>query len=131
MQGRYTLIIVLCQHDLQYNYSLNFQSCTAPVFEKNVSYPKPSVNPHYIMNNAQNFQMTDNDYDWVIVDHLQTLKAYTAYFKQEGASYGKSVTYTKIVEISEELDNIIIPILDPLKVRMSVVDRNCCISYKY
>ena len=73
------------------------------------------------MNNAQDFQMDDNQYDWIIMDHLQTLKAYTAYFKQKGASNGESATYAKIAEIAEEIDNVIIPILDPLKVRMSVV----------
>ena len=73
------------------------------------------------MNNAQDFQMDDNQYDWIIMDHLQTLKAYTTYFKQEGASNGESATYAKIAEIAEEIDNVIIPILDPLKVRISVV----------
>lgn len=88
------------------------------MFAEYVSAPKPSANPRYIMNNNQDFQMNDNQFDWIIVDHLQTLKAYTTYFKQEGASNGDSVTYTKIVEIAEKIDNVVIPILDSLKVRM-------------
>ena len=92
------------------------------MFEIYVPSPEPSANPSYIMNNDQDFQKEDNQFDWIIVDHLQTLKAYTAYFKQEGATSGDSAAYIKIVEIAEEIDNAIIPILDPLKVkRMSVI----------
>ena len=82
-----------------------------------VPSPEPSANPSYIMNDDQDFQKEDSQFDWIIVDHLQTLKAYTAYFKQEGVSNGDSAAYSKIVEIAEEIDNAIIPILDPLKVR--------------
>lgn len=74
------------------------------------------------MNNDQDFQKSDDEFDWIIVDHLQTLKAYTAYFKQEGASNGDSVIYNKTIEMVEEIDNVIIPILDPLKVRMSLAE---------
>ena len=87
------------------------------MFETYVPSPEPSANPSYIMNDNQNFQKEDNQFDWIIVDHLQTLKAYTAYFKQQGASNPDNATYSKIVEIAEEIDNVVIPILDPLKVR--------------
>ena len=68
------------------------------------------------MNTATDFQLDDNQYDWVIMDHLQTLKAYTTYFKQGWASNGANLTYAKIVKIAEEIDSTIIPVLDSLKV---------------
>ena len=79
------------------------------------------------MNDNQDFQKLDNQFDWIIVDHLQTLKAYNAYFKQQGPSNGDSAAYNKIVEIAEEIDSVIIPILDPLKVRMwSILTETLC-----
>ena len=98
------------------------------MFETYVSSPVPSANPSYIMNNDQDFQKNDNTFDWIIVDHLQTLKAYTAYFQQEAASSGDSATYNKIIETAEEIDNVIIPTLHPLTVRMPVshIDINLC-----
>lgn len=78
---------------------------------------EPPSNPHYLMDDTHtNSQLEESQYDWVIMDHLQTLKAYTTYFTQGWASSGDNTAYTKILEIVEELDSLIIPILDSMKV---------------
>ena len=101
-------------------FSLNVQFCILPTFEKYISDPEPSFNPHYFINNA----MQELSARWPSIQlgyhrsssHPEGI--YTSYFKQDWASNGNSITFTKVVEIVEELDNLIIPVLDSLKVKM-------------